>query len=254
MTADYQFPPDFLWGAATSAYQVEGSPLADGAGHSVWHRFSHTPGHVRMGDTGDVACDHYQRYSSDVELMAELGLRAYRFSMSWSRVFPAGRGQINSRGLDFYARLIDALLARDIRPVVTLYHWDLPAALDDLGGWLNRDIAGWFAEYASAAFRALGDRVDLWTTLNEPWVVVDGGYLHGVLAPGHRNLFEAPIAAHNLLRAHAEAVRAYRAEGRGAIGLVVNIEPKHPATERKSDREAADRAHAYMNRWFLDPV
>jgi beta-glucosidase len=254
MTADYQFPPDFLWGAATSAYQIEGSPLADGAGHSVWHRFSHTPGHVRMGDTGDVACDHYQRYPSDVELMAELGLCAYRFSMSWSRVFPAGRGQINSRGLDFYARLIDALLARDIRPVVTLYHWDLPAALDDLGGWLNRDIAGWFADYASAAFRALGDRVDLWTTLNEPWVVVDGGYLHGVLAPGHRNLFEAPIAAHNLLRAHAEAVRAYRAEGRGAIGLVVNIEPKHPASERKSDREAADRAHAYMNRWFLDPV
>src|SRR5688500_6393548 len=155
MTTDYRFRPDFLWGAATSAYQIEGSPLADGAGQSIWHRFSHTPGNVRMGDTGDVACDHYQRYAADVVLMAELGLRAYRFSISWSRVFPDGRGQINSRGLDFYARLIDALLARDIQPVLTLYHWDLPAALDDLGGWLNRDIAGWFAEYASAAFRAL---------------------------------------------------------------------------------------------------
>lgn len=248
------FPDGFLWGAATSAYQIEGSPLADGAGPSVWHRFAHTPGHIRLGDSADVACDHYRRYASDVDLMADLGLGAYRFSMSWSRIFPAGRGAINSRGLDFYERLVDALLARDIRPLVTLFHWDLPAALDDLGGWLNRDVAGWFADYASAVFRALDDRVELWTTLNEPWVVVDGGYLHGALAPGHRNLFEAPIAAHNLLRAHAEAVRAYRAEGRGEIGLVVNLEPKHPASDRRRDREAAQRADAHMNRWYLDPV
>ncbi|CAN5787876.1 GH1 family beta-glucosidase [soil metagenome] len=254
MTAEYQFPDDFLWGAATSAYQIEGSPLADGAGASIWHRFVRTPGNVRLEDTGDVACDHYRRYASDVDLMAELGLRAYRFSISWSRVFPAGRGHLNQPGLDFYERLVDALLARDIRPVVTLFHWDLPAALDDMGGWLNRDIAGWFSDYASAVFRALEDRVEMWTTLNEPWVVVDGGYLHGALAPGHRSLFEAPIAAHNLLRAHAEAVRAYRAEGRGKIGLVVNLEPKHHASNRRRDREAAQRADAYMNRWYLDPV
>lgn len=254
MTAEYQFPDDFLWGSATSAYQVEGSPLADGAGASIWHRFVRTPRNVRLDDTGDVACDHYRRYASDVDLMAELGLRAYRFSISWSRVFPAGRGHLNQPGLDFYERLVDALLARDIRPVITLFHWDLPAALDDMGGWLNRDIAGWFSDYAGAVFRALDDRVEMWTTLNEPWVVVDGGYLHGALAPGHRSFFEAPIAAHNLLRAHAEAVRAYRAEGRGKIGLVVNLEPKHPASNRRRDREAAQRADAYMNRWYLDPV
>jgi beta-glucosidase len=254
MAADYQFPPAFLWGAATSAYQIEGSPLADGAGPSVWHRFAHTPGSVRRGDTGDVACDHYRRYVSDVELMSQLGLTAYRFSIAWSRILPSGRGAVNSRGLDFYERLVDALLAREIQPLVTLFHWDLPAALDDLGGWLNRDIAGWFADYATTVFRALDDRIALWTTLNEPWVVVDGGYLHGVLAPGHRNLFQAPIAAHNLLRAHAEAVRAYRAEGRGDVGLAINLEPKHPASDRRRDREAAERADAYMNRWYLDPV
>lgn len=254
MDGTLRFPDGFLWGAATSAYQIEGSPLADGAGPSIWHRFAHTPGNIRLGDSADVACDHYLRFASDVDLMADLGLRAYRFSVSWSRVFPAGRGAINSRGLDFYERLVDALLARDIRPLVTLFHWDLPAALDDLGGWLNRDVAGWFSDYASVVYRALDDRVGLWTTLNEPWVVVDGGYLHGALAPGHRNLFEAPIAAHNLLRAHSEAVRAYRAEGHGEIGLVVNLEPKHPASDRRRDREAAERADAYMNRWYLDPV
>ena len=254
MTTEYRFPDAFLWGAATSAYQIEGSPLADGAGPSNWHRFVHTPGNVRLDDTGDVACDHYRRYASDVALMAELGLRSYRFSISWSRVFPAGRGTLNRSGLDFYERLVDALLAHDIQPMVTLFHWDLPAALDDQGGWLNRDIAGWFSDYASAVFRSLDDRVALWSTLNEPWVVVDGGYLHGALAPGHRSLFEAPIAAHNLLRAHGEAVRAYRAEGRGKVGLVVNLEPKHPASDRRRDREAARRADAYMNRWYLDPV
>ena len=149
MTHDELFPPHFLWGAATSAYQIEGSPLADGAGPSIWHRFSHTPGHVINGETGDVACDHYRRWESDVALMRELGLTAYRFSVSWSRILPEGKGRVNEKGLDFYRRLTDALRANGIQPLVTLYHWDLPAALDDLGGWVNRDVAGWFAEYAN---------------------------------------------------------------------------------------------------------
>jgi beta-glucosidase len=254
MTRSLAFPAGFLWGAATAAYQVEGSPLADGAGPSIWHRFSHTPGLVRDGDTGDLACDHYRRWQSDVQLMRDLGLTAYRFSISWSRLLPAGRGAVNSRGLDFYQRLVDALLASGIQPLVSLYHWDLPAALDDLGGWLNRDVANWFAEYAGVAFRALDDRVRLWTTLNEPWVVADGGYLHGALAPGHRNLFEAPLASHNLLRAHASAVAAYRALGRHAIGLVVNLEPRYPASQDPADLAATARAEAYMNRQYLDPV
>lgn len=248
------FPPEFLWGAATAAYQVEGSPLADGAGPSIWHRFSHTPGRVANGDTGDVACDHYRRYRDDIALMRELGLSAYRFSISWSRIYPEGTGTVNQRGLDFYRRLVDELAAAGIQPMATLYHWDLPAALDDRGGWLNPDIADWFGAYADTMYRALDDRVSLWATLNEPWVVTDGGYVHGTLAPGHRNLFEAARAAHNLMRAHARAVQAYRATGRNQIGLVVNIEPKYPASSTEPDRAATVRAEAYMNRPYLDPV
>jgi beta-glucosidase len=248
------FPRQFLWGTATSAYQVEGSPLADGAGPSIWHRFTHTPTLVHDGETGDVACDHYRRYVDDVALMRRLGTTAYRFSVSWSRVVPRGRGAVNPAGLDFYDRLVDALLASGIEPMVTLYHWDLPAALDDVGGWLNPEIASWFADYAAVLFRKLDDRVTLWTTLNEPWVTSDAGYLHGVHAPGHRSLFEAPIASHHLLRAHAEAVRAYRAEGRHRVGIVVNLEPKYPASDDPADRAATCRADAYMNRQYLDPI
>lgn len=251
---DSLFPETFLWGAATSAYQVEGSPLADGAGPSIWQRFSHTPGLVKNNETGDVACDHYRRYEEDVRLLRELGMNAYRFSVSWSRVLPEGKGRVNERGLDFYRRLVDALLAHGIRPAVTLYHWDLPAALDDRGGWLNPDIAEWFAEYASVMFRALDDRVEMWATLNEPWVVADGGYLTGVLAPGHKNLFEAPLASHNLMRAHGSGVQAYRALGKHRIGLVVNIEPKDPASDRLEDLAATARADAYLNRQYLDPA
>jgi beta-glucosidase len=248
------FPTDFLWGAATSAYQVEGSPLADGAGPSIWHEFAHTPGRVRHGDTGDIACDHYHRYRDDVALMQQLGLNAYRFSVSWSRVLPEGRGPMNPAGLGFYERLVDALLEQGIEPMLTLYHWDLPAALDRLGGWLNPASADWFADYAQILFQALDDRVKRWVTLNEPWVVVHGGYLQGELAPGQRNPFAAPVAAHNLLRAHAKAVQAYRAEGRHQIGLVVNLEPKYPATETAEDLSATMRADAYWNRYYLDPV
>src|SRR5687768_11681559 len=212
------FPEGFLWGAATASYQIEGSPLADGAGPGIWHRFSHTPGRTTNGDTGDEACDHYRLYNEDVALMRELGLKAYRFGIAWTRIFPEGKGRLNQAGLDFYSRLLDELHAAGIKPLVTLYHWDLPAALDDLGGWLNRDVASWFADYAMTVYRALDDRVPLWVTLNEPWVVTDGGYLHGVLAPGHRNHFEAPIASHNLMRAHGAALAAYRTIGKHQIG------------------------------------
>lgn len=254
MSESTSFPPNFLWGAATSAYQVEGSPLADGAGPSIWHRFAHTPGKTANGETGDIACDHYHRYKDDVALMATLGLNAYRFSIAWSRILPQGTGQVNPGGLAFYDRLVDELLQRGIEPAVTLYHWDLPAALEDRRGWLNRDIANWFADYARIAVRALGDRVAIWATLNEPWVVVDAGYVHGVHAPGHSDLSQAPHASHNLLRAHGAGLQAIRAEGGTKAGLVVNIEPKYPASDRAEDVAATRRADAYMNRQYLDPV
>ena len=190
----------------------------------------------------------------DVALMRELGLAAYRFSISWSRVLPEGRGAVNEAGLDFYRRLVDELREAGIAPCATLYHWDLPAALDDRGGWLNEDVAGWFAEYAEVCVRALGDRVERWATLNEPWVVADGGYMIGVLAPGHKSAFAAARAAHHQLRAHAAAVTACRALTRAPLGIVVNLEPKHPASGSSEDRAAVARADAYMNRHYLDPL
>src|SRR2546427_9273664 len=224
MSETIRFPGDFLWGAATSAYQVEGSPLADGAGPSIWHRFSHTPGRTLRGETGDVACDQYHRFADDVALMRELGLNAYRFSISWSRILPAGKGTVNPRGLDFYDRLIDALLAHGLAPVVTLYHWDLPAALDDLGGWLNRDIAHWFAEYARVAVRAFDDRVRLRATVNEPRVVADGGDLTRGPAPRARHPAAAPRGSPTPCRAHGAAVQADRTEGKQENGLVLDLE------------------------------
>jgi beta-glucosidase len=253
------FPEGFLWGAATSAYQVEGSPLADGAGASIWHRFSRVPGNITNGDTGDLACDHYRRWPEDLAWMRRMGLGAYRLSVSWSRILPEGRGRVNLAGLDFYARLVDALLEAGIAPMLTLYHWDLPAALDDRGGWTNPDIEGWFGDYASVVFDALGDRVPLWATINEPWVIVDGGYLHGALAPGRRGAFEAARAAHHVLLAHGAAVRAFRARasvgpGTGRIGIVVNLEPKDPASDRPEDVAATARVDAQMNRHYLDAL
>ena len=257
MAESYKFPDSFLWGAATSAYQIEGSPTADGAGRSIWHRFSHTPGNTHSNQTGDIACDHYRRFKDDVALMAELGLNAYRFSIAWGRIYPEGTGRINKKGIDFYSRLVDELLKKGIKPSATLYHWDLPEALDDRGGWLNRDIASWFGDYATTMFDALGDRVEMWSTLNEPWVVMDGGYLFGVLAPGHSNLFEAPIVTHNLLRCHGTAVERFRASSaakKGKVGIVVNLEPKYPATQSADDLATVRRTDAYMNRQYLDPV
>ena len=249
-----RFPDNFLWGCATAAYQVEGAPRAEGAGLSIWDRFSRIPGRIANADTGDVACDHYHRYRDDVLLMQQLGLQAYRFSIAWSRVFPDGVGQPNPAGLDFYERLVDALLEQAITPMATLYHWDLPQALDERGGWLNAAIAGWFGDYAEAVFRRLDDRVRHWATVNEPWVIADGGYLHGALAPGHSSHYEAVLASHNLLRASAAAVRRYRAVGRHAIGLVVNLEPKYPHSRDPRDLQATRRADAYMNRQYLDPA
>jgi beta-glucosidase len=249
-----RFPTDFLWGCATSAYQIEGSPLADGAGASIWQRFSHTPGKVTHGDTGDTACDHYRRFESDVELMQHLGMQAYRFSIAWGRVLPEGTGRVNAAGLGFYDRLVDRLLASNIKPMATLYHWDLPEALDNRGGWLNRDSMHWFREYAEVVFRKLDDRVKLWTTFNEPWVVTHEGYMSGNMAPGHSNRFEAPLVAHHVLLAHGAAVQCYRSLGRHQIGLVVNIEPKYPFSPADADVSATRRADAYMNRQYLDPA
>jgi len=257
MSDKYRFPDDFLWGTATSAYQIEGSPTADGAGPSIWHRFSHTPDNTFLDQTGDVACDHYRRYKDDVRVMAELGANAYRFSIAWGRVLPEGTGKVNKKGLDFYSRLVDELLKKGIKPNATLFHWDLPEALDNRGGWLNRDIADWFSDYATTMWDALGDRVEMWTTLNEPWVVTDGGYLHGVLAPGHANPFETVLAAHNLLRSHGMAVERFRsskAAKKGKIGIAINLEPKYPASKSAEDLEATKRADAYMNRQYLDPI
>ena len=254
MPSPSSFPDDFLWGVGTSAYQIEGSPLADGASPSIWHRFSHLPGSTHGGDTGDVACDHYRRYREDVALMRDLGVQAYRFSLSWGRLLRDGRGPVNAPGLDFYSRLIDLLLAGGVRPMVTLCHWDLPAALDDLGRWTHRDSIHWFADHSDLAFRSYGDRVDLWATFNEPWMMSDAGYLQGIHAPGLRDAGEAALAAHHLLCARGAAVERFRAGRHGAIGLVVNLEPKHPATADPRDAEAAARAGAYMNRLYLDPL
>ncbi len=248
------FPADFLWGAATSAYQVEGSPLADGAGASIWQKFSHTPGKIEGGDHGDLACDHYRRWADDVALMRELGLQSYRFSTAWGRVLPEGTGRVNRAGLDFYSRLVDGLLQHGIAPNVTLYHWDLPQALEDRGGWAHADAPKWFADYAALMFRTLGDRVPMWATLNEPWVAMDNGYVTGGHAPGRRDWAEAAAVSQNLLRAHAAAVNVYRSEWQQQIGLVVNLVPVHPATDAPADVAAAARMDAYLNRHFLDPA
>lgn len=254
MGTEAAFPPDFLWGAATSAYQIEGSPLADGAGPSIWHRFSHLPGKIANDDHGDIACDHYRRFADDIRLMRELGIAAYRFSISWSRVLPEGTGRVNQRGLDFYNRLVDVLLENHIKPMATLYHWDLPAALHDHGGWADPRSVGWFTEYAELMYKSLGDRIPMWCTINEPWVVMNEGYVDGRHAPGHRDPAEAAAVSKNLLLAHAAAVEAYRAIGRGDIGLVVNLVPIYPASQSEADLAAAERLDAYLNRQFLDPV
>jgi beta-glucosidase len=249
------FPSGFLWGAATSAYQIEGGAREGGRGESIWDRFSHTPGRIHDGTTGDVACDHFHRWKNDVALMAELGLRAYRFSIAWPRVLPEGTGPVNSTGLDFYSRLVDALLAAGITPVVTLYHWDLPQALEDRGGFRERSIAGWFSEYASVVGRALGDRVELWTTLNEPQVFGVFGHITGEQAPGLIDFHGYAATAHHLNLAHGAAVQALRASmPRARIGTVMQMPAVYPLTRSERDVAAAQRFDLIFNRFYLDPV
>ncbi|MEU4571606.1 GH1 family beta-glucosidase [Nonomuraea sp. ATR24] len=256
------FPENFVWGAATASYQIEGAVKEDGRGQSIWDTFSHTPGKVADGDTGDVACDHYHRYPDDIALMRELGLGAYRFSVAWPRIQPDGAGAANPRGLAFYDRLVDGLLEAGITPYVTLYHWDLPQALEDRGGWADRDTAYRFAEYAELVHDRLGDRVGDWATLNEPWVSAFLGYGNGVHAPGRRDPGDALRSAHHLLLGHGLAAARLRELGAQRLMLVVNSSPvltpaqvnDPQAVPSEADQAAVDRIHALLTRQFLDPA
>jgi beta-glucosidase len=250
------FPPDFTWGAATAAFQIEGATTVDGRGESIWDRFASTPGNVRNGDTGDPACDHYHRWAEDLDLIASLGIRAYRFSVSWPRIQPTGRGRPNRQGLDFYRRLVEGMRERGIEPLVTLYHWDLPQALEDEGGWRTRATTEAFAEYAAACFDAYGDRVRFWLTINEPWIVGLLGYLHGLHAPGYTDDVRGEVTVfHHLLLAHGRAVQEYRRGGHeGRIGLAPNLAPHYPASDDPGDVEVTRGSDGYVNRWFLDAI
>jgi beta-galactosidase len=254
MTA-IRFPEDFLWGAATAAYQIEGAVAEDGRGPSIWDTFCRRPGATLRGDTGEVACDHYHRWADDLQLLEELGVGAYRFSVAWSRVFPEGFGRVNPAGLDFYERLVDALLDRGIKPMVTLYHWDLPQALQDTGGWVERTTAGRFADFTTTVAERLGDRVDAWITLNEPYCSAFVGYVEGRHAPGIVDEAQAVQVLHHLLLGHGMAAEALRDAGvAGRIGLTLNLTSPHPASSSDADLAAHERLDLYENRMFLDPV
>jgi beta-glucosidase len=249
------FPEGFIWGAATSAYQIEGAVHADGRGESIWDRFSHTPGKTRDGHHGDSACDHYHRFKEDVALMAELGLKAYRFSIAWPRIMPTGRGAINQAGLAFYNRLVDELLAHEITPYVTLFHWDLPVALQDAGGWPVRATAEAFGEYAGVVAAALGDRVRHWITINEPWCISFLSHQIGEHAPGLQDWPAAIAASHHALLAHGLGAQAIRAAAPLAeVGIALNFTAAVPASASPADRDAARHYDGYFNRWFLDPL
>jgi beta-glucosidase len=251
-----KFPQGFGFGVASSAYQIEGATTEGGRGESIWDRYCRVPGRVANGETGDVACDHYHRYVEDLDLMAGLGIQLYRFSIAWPRLFPNGAGLPNHAGIDFYRRLCEGLRARGIAPIATLYHWDLPQAIQDKGGWANRDTAYRFAEYANAAFEALGDLVDRWITQNEPWVTAFEGYGYGSKAPGEQEWPTALRVAHHVLFSHGLAVQAFRAGRRrdGDIGIALNLTPVYPLSRGDEDLAAARLMDGFHNRWFLDPV
>lgn len=250
-----KFPQDFVWGVATASYQIEGAASEDGRGESIWDRFSKTPGKVWHGHTGDVACNHYHLYKEDVALIKELGVDSYRLSIAWPRIYPQGSGHLNHSGLDFYKRLIGELLDQGIKPAVTLYHWDLPQALEDRGGWLNRDTAKYFRDYAVTVFEALGDVVTSWITLNEPWCSAFLGYGNGHHAPGKQDFPGHLTAAHHLLLGHGLAVQAYRELNSATdLGITLNLIPQVPATTSPADQNAAREADGFQNRWYLDPV
>lgn len=249
------FPDGFLWGAATSAYQIEGGANQDGRGESIWDHFVNTPGKISDGSTGAVACDHYGRWKHDIDIMKELGLCAYRFSIAWPRVVPNGRGVVNQSGLDFYSRLVDALLEAGIEPCPTLFHWDLPQALQREGGWANRATAEAFVDYAVAVARRLGDRVESWMTHNEPWCAAFLGYQTGLHAPGSQDWPAALAASHHLLLSHGWTVPVLRAASpKAEVGIVLNLVPVVPASDSRADSEAARHEDGHANRWFLDPL
>lgn len=253
--ANHTFPKDFIWGTATASYQIEGAWNKDGKGESIWDRFSHTPGKVLNNDTGDVACDHYHRWRDDIQLMKDLGIKAYRFSIAWPRILPNGSGKVNEAGLEFYSQLVDGLLEVGIEPYATLYHWDLPQALQDKGGWADRMVVDAFVEYVDITTRALGDRVKNWITLNEPWVSAFVGYRDGHHAPGHKDLNEAIAASHHLLLSHGRSVPVIRKNVKDAnVGITLNLTPQMPASQSLADRKAANYIDGYINRFFLDPL
>jgi beta-glucosidase len=244
-----------VWGAATSSYQIEGAVDADGRGESVWDRFCSSAGNIQDGSSGALACDHYRRWREDIALMKELGLHAYRFSIAWPRVIPNGRGRINEAGLDFYSRLVDGLLEAGIEPFVTLFHWDLPQALEEQGGWAARSTAEAFADYADVVAKRLGDRVENWFTHNEPWCVSVLGYLRAIHAPGRRDWRAALAASHHLLLSHGWAVPVVRANSPHAeVGIILNLSPTEPASPSEHDHDACRHVDGAMNRWFLDPL
>ncbi|MEU7472552.1 GH1 family beta-glucosidase [Streptomyces sp. NPDC044984] len=249
-----RFPPGFVFGAATASYQIEGAAYEDGRGPSIWDTYSHTPGLVANGDTGDTACDHYHRYPEDVALLRDLGVGSYRFSIAWPRIVPDGTGPVNPKGLDFYSRLADELLAAGIEPAATLYHWDLPQALEDRGGWRVRETAERFAEYAAVVAERLGDRVPRWITLNEPWCSAFLGYSVGRHAPGAREGRGALAAAHHLLVGHGLAVQALRSAGVREVGITLNLDHHLPATGSAADREAVVRADTLHNLVWTEPI
>ncbi len=250
-----RFPDNFVWGVATASYQIEGAVHEDERAPSIWDTFSRSPGNTFNADTGDMACDHYHRWPEDIGLMHDLGIQAYRFSVAWPRVVPRGIGPINQLGVDFYDRLVDALLAANITPFVTLYHWDLPQALQDRGGWANRDTVAAFVDYTDAVVKRLGDRVRHWITHNEPWVVAFIGHYLGIHAPGLRDLPTALQVAHHLLLSHGRAASLLRsAQVDTQVGIALNLSPVHPATSAPDDQAAAWRYDGYHNRWFLDPL
>ncbi|MBQ1104946.1 GH1 family beta-glucosidase [Streptomyces sp. 404i] len=248
-------PADFTWGVATAAYQIEGAVAEDGRSPSIWDTFSHTPGTIDGGDTGDVACDHYHRVPEDIGLIKQLGADAYRFSVAWPRVVPGGDGPVNKAGLDFYDRLVDGLLEAGVTPFATLYHWDLPQALQDRGGWTVRETSEYFAAYASHVVERLGDRIKDWATLNEPLCSAWIGHLEGRMAPGLTDLTAAVRASYHLHLGHGLAVRAIRAASSDArVGIVNNLSPIEPASTGEADLAAARRADGHINRWWLDPI
>jgi len=249
------FPKEFFWGTATAAYQIEGGWNEDGKGESIWDHFAHTPGKIKNGDTGDVACDSYHRWRDDIALMQAMHLNSYRFSISWPRIQPSGSGTANSKGMDYYSRVVDALLEARIRPFVTLYHWDLPQALEDAGGWTSRDTAARFADYVQLVAQSLGDRVNDWMLFNEPDAFVDLGYLEGTHAPGRQSLLDFLRCTHVVNLAQGAGFRAFKAtRPKARVGTAFSMSPCEPATNSEEDKLAAERAHAITNVWFLEPA